>query len=156
MDETASNKEDYSVKQYIKEELTRYHFYEKRIRELQKDIQNFKVKYRDIINDPPIGGSIIKMPDGTPNNQNIVMRLESRLNDMESDLKHYRDRIAIMDNWLGALTEKQYRVAQVYIMRYQCRNVHEAALELNYAEDTVKEYPNRIYERILKKVTKIF
>lgn len=156
MDETASNKEDYSVKQYIKEELTRYHFYEKRIRELQKDIQNFKVKYRDIINDPPIGGSIIKMPDGTPNNQNIVMRLESRLNDMESDLKHYRDRIAIMDNWLGVLTEDQNRVARVYIMRYKCKDVDHAALELEYSRDTVKKYPSKICDRILKKVTKIY
>ena len=109
-----------------------------------------------MINDPPIGGSIIKMPDGTPNDRNLVMRLECKLNDMETNLKYYVNRIDLLNNWLGILTEKQYRVAKVYICQYQCQNVHEAALELNYAESTLKEYPDQIYERIRKKVSKIF
>lgn len=141
---------------YIKEELMRYHMYEDKIKELEDDIYWFKIKYRDMINDPPIGGSIIKMPDGTPNNRNLVMRLECKLNDLETNLKYYKDRIDILNNWLGVLTEKQNRVAKVYICQYQCQNVHNAALDLGYAIDTVKGYPDQIYERIRKKVSKIF
>lgn len=143
-------------KQYIKEELMRYHMYEVKIKELEEEIFRFKLKYRDILNDPPIGGSIIKMPDGTPNNRNIVMRLEYRLNDLETNLRYYKDRIDILNNWLGVLTEKQNKVARVYIMQYQCQNVHDAALDLGYAESTLKDYPDQIYERIRKKVSKIF
>ena len=131
-------------KQYIKEELMRYHMYEDRIKKLEDEIAEFKQVYQDILNDPPIGGSIIKMPDGTPNNQNIVMRLEFKLNDLESN------------HWLGVLTEKQNRVAKVYICQYQCQDIHGAALELGYAESTLKEYPDKIYERIRKKVLKIY
>ena len=98
---------DEREKQYIKEELMRYHLYEERIRKLEDEIYRFKIKYRDLINDPPIGGSIIKMPDGSPNNRNLVMRLESKLNDLETDLKYYRDRISILDNWLGVLIFKR-------------------------------------------------
>ena len=47
------------------------------------------------------------MADGTVINQNIVMRLEYRLADLESNLKYYQERIKILDNWLGVLTEKQ-------------------------------------------------
>lgn len=155
MGKIRTNKEE-RERQYIKEELMRYYMYEDKIKELEEDIRRFKIKYRDMINDPPIGGSIIKRPDGTPNNQNLVMRLECKLNDMETNLKYYKDRIAILDNWLGILTEKQNRVAKVYICQYQCQNVHEAALELDYAESTLKEYPDQIYERIRKKVSKIF
>lgn len=155
MGKIRTSKED-REKQYIKEELMRYHMYEEKIASLKEEIRRFKIKYRDMINDPPIGGSIIKMPDGTPNDRNLVMRLECKLNDMESNLKYYEDRIDILNNWLGILTEKQYRVAKVYICQYQCQNVHEAALELNYAESTLKEYPDQIYERIRKKVSKIF
>ena len=147
---------DEREKQYIKEELMRYHLYEERIRKLEDEIYSFKIKYRDMLNDPPIGGSIIKMPDGSPNNRNLVMRLESKLNDLETELKYYRDRIGILDNWLGVLTEKQYRVAKLYICQYQCKDIHGAALELGSAESTLKEYPEQIYERIRKNVTKIF
>lgn len=147
---------DEREKQYIKEELMRYYMYKDKITKLETEIHRFKIQYRDLINDPPIGGSIIKMPDGSPNNRNLVMRLESKLNDLETDLKYYRDRIGILDNWLGVLTEKQYKVAKLYICQYQCRNVHKAALELDYAESTLKEYPDQICERIRKKVTKIF
>lgn len=143
-------------RQYIKEELMRYYMYKDKIKELEDDIYRFKIKYRDMINDPPVGGSIIKMPDGTPNNQNLVMRLECKLNDLETNLKYYKDRINILNNWLGILTEKQCRVAKVYICQYQCKNVHEAALDLGYAESTLKEYPDKIYERIRKKVKNIF
>ncbi len=155
MGKIRTSKED-REKQYIKEELMRYHMYEEKIESLKEEIRRFKIKYRDIINDPPIGGSIIKTPDGTPNDRNLVMRLECKLNDMETNLKYYVNRIDLLNNWLGILTEKQYRVAKVYICQYQCQNVHEAALELNYAESTLKEYPDQIYERIRKKVSKIF
>lgn len=144
------------IKQYIKEELMRYYLYTDKIAELKIDIKAFKKKYQEILNDPPIGGSIIKIPDGSPNNQNLVMRLECKLNDMETNLKYYEDRIRILNNWLGVLTVKQSRVAKIYICQYQCQNVHEAALELGYAEDTVKGYPDEIYDRIMKKVSKIF
>lgn len=147
---------DEREKQYIKEELMRYYMYKDKVMKLEDEIHRFKIKYRDLINDPPIGGSIIKMPDGSPNNRNLVMRLESKLNDLETELKYYRDRIGILDNWLGVLTEKQYKVAKLYICQYQCKNVADAAAELDYSIDTVKGYPDQIYNRIRKKVTKIF
>ena len=155
MNKIKTSKEE-REKRYIKEELMRYHMYEDRIKKLEDEIAEFKQVYQDILNDPPIGGSIIKMPDGTPNNQNIVMRLEFKLNDLESNLQYYKSRIDILNNWLGVLTEKQNRVAKVYICQYQCQDIHRAALELGYAESTLKEYPDKIYERIRKKVLKIY
>lgn len=144
------------MKQYIKEELMRYHLYEEKIEELKDEIRQFKIEYQEILNDPPIGGSIIKLPDGTPGDENIVMRLERRLNDMESNLRYYESRIDVLDNWLGMLTYKQNHVARIYICQYQCQNIHDAALELGYAESTLKEYPDKICERILRKVNKFF
>lgn len=143
-------------RQYIKEELMRYYMYKDKITELKVEIEQFKKEYREILNDPPIGGSIIKMPDGTPNNQNIVMRLESKLNDMESNLLYYKERINTLNKWLGILTEMQYKIAKVYICQYQCQNVHSASLELQYAEDTIKQYTDRITKRIQEKFNKIF
>lgn len=143
-------------KQYIKEELMRYHMYEDRIEELSTKIADFNREYQDILNNPPIGGSIVKMADGTVINQNIVMRLEYRLADLESNLKYYQERIKILDNWLGVLTEKQSKVAKIYICQYQCQDIHGAAIDLGYAESTLKEYPDKIYERIRRKVLKIY
>ena len=91
----------------------RYHMYEDRIEELSTKIADFNREYQDILNNPPIGGSVVKMADGTVINQNIVMRLEYRLADLESNLKYYQERIKILDNWLGVLTEKQSKVAKM-------------------------------------------
>lgn len=143
-------------KQFIKEELMRYHMYSDKVKELKQEIEDFKIEYQYIMNNPPVGGSVIKMPDGTVVDKNLVLRLEGKLGVMVNNLKYYKDRVDTLNKWMGMLTEKQKDVALVYFCEYQCKNVHEVALELGYAEDTIKEYQSTITGRIHKKFKKIF
>lgn len=142
------------LKSFIKEELQRYYMYIARRDELETELDNFDIKYREIVNDPPIGGSIIKMPDGSPNNDNIVMRLLRKRVDIESNLLYYKNRVDTIEKWLDILTYKQKKFALVYICEYQCKNIKEAALEIKYAEDTVKHGTDPIINKIYKSFTK--
>lgn len=150
MGKIKTSKED-REKQYIKEELMRYHMYEEKIASLKEEICRFKIKYRDMINDPPIGGSIIKMPDGTPNDRNLVMRLECKLNDMETNLLYYENQLHMLDQWLYVLTPEQRDVIKVYVCEYQCQNRRHAALDLKCGEDNVKKRMDDGVRRIRKK-----
>ncbi len=145
---TSKEKQD---KRYIKEELMRYHMYESKIASLKNDIANFKKKYKDILNDPPIGGSIIKMPDGTPNEKNIVMRLEYKLNDLENNLQYYESQIHRLNNWLYVLTPEQRKIIKLYVCEYQCQERGHAAAELKCDENNVKNGTERGIERIRKR-----
>lgn len=138
-------------KRCIKEELMRYHLYERKIEALKEEIRLFKIEYSEILNDPPIGGSVIKMPDGAKENQNLVMRLEGRLNDLESNLQYYINQVHRLNNWLTVLTADQYRVIMKYVCEYQCQERSHAALELKCSEDNVKDRMNDGIERIRKK-----
>ncbi len=141
---------------YIKEELMRYYMYKDKIQEIQNDIIQFKQHYQEVLNNPHIGGSIINVQKNNSEKQNIVMRLEYQLADLESNLKYYESRIAELDRWLSSLTDIQYQIAVVYICQYQCKDAYGASLELNYAQDTIKAYTDRILKRIQKKFNKIF
>jgi len=141
---------------YIKEELMRYYMYKDKIQEIQNDIIQFKQHYQEVLNNPHIGGSIINVQKNNSEKQNIVMRLEYQLADLESTLKYYESRIAELDRWLSSLTDIQYQIAVVYICQYQCKDAYGASLELNYAQDTIKAYTDRILKRIQKKFNKIF
>lgn len=149
MGKIRTSKED-REKQYIKEELMRYHLYEEKIEELKDEIRQFKIEYQEILNDPPIGGSIIKLPDGTSGDENIVMRLERRLNDMETNLQYYTNRLHILNQWLRVLTQEQRNVIKVYVCLYQCQDRSHAAIELKCSEDNVKKRTNDGVRRIMK------
>lgn len=143
-------------KRYIKEELMRYYIYQEQLRKAESDIQRFLVKYRDMINDPPIGGSIIKMPDGTPDGRNMVMRLECHLADLKRNKRFIERQIALLDSWLAVLTHAQYEAVLLYVCEYQCQDRRHAALELQ-SEDSglkkrVKRAINRIYTKFYKNV----
>ncbi len=155
MGKIKTSKED-REKQYIKEELMRYHMYEEKIASLKEEICRFKIKYRDMINDPPIGGSIIKMPDGTPNDRNLVMRLECKLNDMETNLLYYENQLHMLDQWLYVLTPEQRDVIKVYVCEYQCQNRRYAANDLGCDENNVKNATERGIKRIRKKIKEFF
>lgn len=148
------SKEEYE-KQFIQDELMRYYFYIDKRDEYKKEVDEFKSIYREAINDPSFGGSVAKMPDGSPDNSHIVIKLGGKLFDLESNFKYYENRVNTLVMWLGMLTEKQKRMALVYFCEYQCNNIHEAALELDYAEDTVKHCVKPIVNRIYKKFKKI-
>lgn len=141
---------------YIKEELMRYYMYKDKVYELENEIQQFKQHYQEVISNPHVGGSVITLQSGNHQKQNIVMRLEYQLADLEGNLRYYRSRVAELERWLAVLSANQYAVAKVYICQYQCKNVYQASLELNYAPDTIKAYTNHILKRIQKAFTKIF
>lgn len=155
MNKIRTSKED-REKQYIKEELMRYHMYEEKIESLKEEIRRFKIKYRDIINDPPIGGSIIKMPDGTPNDRNIVMRLECKLNDMETNLQYYENQLHVLNQWLYVLTPEQRKIIKLYVCEYQCQSRRHAANDLGCDENNVKNATERGIKRIRKKIKEFF
>ncbi|NBJ65258.1 hypothetical protein D5266_08720 [bacterium c-19] len=141
---------------YIKEELMRYYMYKEKIQEIENDIIQFKQHYQEVLNHPHFGGSIIHVQGNSGEKQNIVMRLEYQLADLQSNLTYYQSRIAELDRWLSVLTDIQYQIAMIYICQYQCKDVYGASLELNYAQDTIKAYTDRILKRIQKKFNKIF
>lgn len=136
------------TKQYIKDELKRYYMYYDRVMELRKEIASFKDEYQEILNDPPIGGSIIKMPDGTPSGKNIVMRMRCKLNGLEANLEYYEDRLDTLDKWMDMLTPPLLEVVKIYVLEYQCENMHEAAIANGLSEDVVHKYTNRAIKSI--------
>ena len=51
-------------------------------------------------------------------------------------------------NWMDCLTESQCKVISVYVMKYQCDNLREAARETGFSIDTVNKYTKRAINRI--------
>lgn len=141
-------------KRYIKEELMRYHLYHDQLQKAENDIAEFKYKYHNLINDPPIGGSIIKLPDGTPNNSNMVIRLEGELADMRENKRAIEKQIAHLDSWLSALTQAQYRAVLIYVCEYQCQERAHAALDIPCTEEALKDIVERAINRIYTKFYK--
>lgn len=141
-------------KKYIKEELMRYHYYQEQLQKINDDIRRFKVRYNDLINDPPIGGSIIKLPDGTPDSSNLVIRLQGRLNSMQEDKHTIEKQIARVDSWLAALTHAQYEAVLLYVCEYQCQDRRHAALELQSEDSGLKKRVKRAIDRIYTKFYK--
>lgn len=141
-------------KQFIKEELMRYHMYSDKVKELEQEIEDFKIEYQYIMNNPPVGGSVIKMPDGTVVDKNLVLRLEGKLGVMVNNLKYYKDRVDTLNKWMGMLTLSQLMIVKVYVCEYQCQDRWHAATDLKIDSETVKTQTNRAIKRIHKKFTK--
>lgn len=136
------------LKKYIKGELMNYYLYLSKYYELMDE------KY--ILRNKSVGGSFAPMPDG-PNSSGdgLPHRIVMHESSVEILQQPFVDKLEIIDSWLSILTESQYNVIKTYVMKYQCENAHEAALELKYEEDTLNKYTRRAINRIYSRITKI-
>lgn len=148
------NKEK-QVKKYIKGELMNYYLYLEKV----KDLKIQKRLNDEISDNPPIGGSFAKMPDGSTSRDGQPHRIAINKCKIESELNFYQNKLDTLDNWMNILTKPLYDVVKVYVMMYQCENMHEASIELSftakYEEDTINKYTKRAVDRIYSKVNKI-
>lgn len=144
-----------NLKKYIKRELMNYYIYLEKVIELEAQ----KRKFKDMSNNPPVGGSIIKMPDGSTGKDGQQHRIAINKCDVESNLKYYQNKLDTLDSWLNILTKPLHDVVKVYVLEYQCENLHEASIVLSfygkYEEDTINKYTRRAVDRIYTKIKKI-
>lgn len=136
-----------SIKKYIKGELTNYYLYLDKLNEIRS-------KTRPLYGQNP-GGSVIKMPNGSQACDGIQHRTIIHNEGVYMDCEPFIEKLERIDNWMNILTESQHNVVKVYVMKYQCEDTHRAALELQFAEDTVKKYTNRAINRIYSRINKI-
>ena len=140
-----------NLKKFIKDELSRYYLY----RDLMNQYQEIVDMYGDEQNNPSVGGSTMRMPDSSQGNQSPQERLTNNKIDAESNRAYYQYRLDTLDNWMGILTQAQHDTIKVYVMKYQCKQLNDAANELNYKTDTIEKNMERAISRIYSKIKKI-
>lgn len=143
-------------RQYIKEELMRYYMYQDKCEELKQALLQYQQYYKDTLENPHIGGSIIKVSSNHPEYTNVVMRLESKKADLENNLIYYKAKIYELETWMHVLTFSQREVIMKYVCEYQCQKREKAANDLHCDSETVKKQTERGIERIRKHFPKIF
>lgn len=136
-----------ATKKYIKSELMNYYLYLSKYYEL-----NYK-KYA--LFHKSIGGSVIPMPDGSCVNDSAQHRAVMRQSEVEMLQQPYIDKMEMIDKWTSVLTKSQFDVVKIYVMKYQCENIHEASLEAKYEEDTINKYTKRAVDRIYSRIKNI-
>lgn len=136
---------------FIKEELMRYYWYIEKYIDIEAHLNEFKKQYEELLNDPPVGGSIITRASGSPDYTNIVIKMEGKLFDLKSNLKYYEKRLDMLDTWLDSLTMTQRNVVLVYVCEYQCRDIEEVSFQLNYATSNVNNVSKRSIQKIYQK-----
>lgn len=138
------------TKNFIKNELMNYYFYLEKRNEYHELVK----QYEDLQNDPSIGGSLAKMPERSQCNLSPQVRIAYDKIDAESNLTYYEYKLNVLDSWMNVLTESLHNVVKMYVMKYQCENLHEASIYLGYEEDTVNKYTKRAIDRIYGKIKK--
>lgn len=141
------NKET-QTENFVKNELMNYYFYLEKKNEYEEIVRN----YEDLQNDPPIGGSLVKMPESLQNGLSLQERLVLSKVDAESNLRYYRHKLDILDSWMNILTESQHDIVKQYVMINQCRNAGAAGCKIGYREITVKMQTKRAINRIISKM----
>lgn len=139
------------AKGFIKRELMNYYFY----LELMKEYQDIVNTFSDLQDNPSAGGSVIKAPDSSRGNTSAQERLTYNKIDAESNLQYYQYKLSVLDSWMNVLTEAQHDTIKVYVMKYRCKQLDDAADELNYKRDTVEKNVERAINRIYGKIKKI-
>lgn len=137
-------------RKFIKEELKRYYIYKDKVAELNAEIKKCKRKYKEEVNDPHVGGSIAKRPENMNQKDNVVMKWEGRIADLESNKRYYRNQCHRINQWLSVLTESQYTIVMKYVCEYQCEDRWHAATDLKCDSETVKTQTKLAIERIRK------
>ncbi|MCI9312693.1 MAG: hypothetical protein HFE68_04935 [Erysipelotrichaceae bacterium] len=143
-------KQEKHIDKRIKEELTRYYEYKEKIPKLKARKKQCELDYKYELNNPPYGGSVVKMPQGNNEKDPVAMKWEKILAGIDSELEHCERQVHKINNWLSVLTQEQYNVITVYVCKYQCHNRSHAALDLKCGEDNVKDRMNDGIERIRK------
>lgn len=144
----ARTKQEKHIDRRIKEELTRYYEYSDDICRLEVRKKRCLSAYEYEMDNPPFGGSIVKMPEGSNEKDPIVMKWEKILADIDRDIKRIEAQVHKINNWLSVLTPDQYRVIIKYVCEYQCRNRSHAAAILQCSEGNVKDRMNDGIKRI--------
>ncbi len=144
------NKET-QVKNFIKNELMNYYFYLERRIECEETVK----MYEEMCNDPSVGSSLAKMPEPSQMGLSPQERIVYNKADAESNLMYYEFKLETLDSWMNVLTEAQHDTVKVYVMKYQCEDIEQAASELNYQIDTVNKNTRRAIKRIYSNMKKI-
>lgn len=139
------------AKGFIKRELMNYYFY----LELMQEYKDMVNTFSDLQDNPSTGGSVIKVPDSSRGNKSAQERLTYNKIDAESNLQYYQYKLSILDSWMNILTEAQHDTIKVYVMKYRCKQLDDAADELNYKRSTVEKNVERAINRIYGKIKKI-
>lgn len=139
--------EEKDTKKHIKRELMNYYLYLNEYYKLER-----RAKEAGQVS---AGGSIIKMPDGVMDGQSPQERARKRVSAIEEIQAYYGGKLDKLDSWMNILTESQYNVVKEYVMKNQCEDMHKAALELKYSEETIKKFTKRAIDRIYSRIKKI-
>lgn len=128
------------MKKYIKGELMNYYLLKSRWYEL------LDKKYFLYHKSP--GGSIVRAPEGQCSKDGIQHQVAMNESAIAMEQEPLYQRMEKIRNWMDCLTESQCKVISVYVMKYQCDNLREAARETGFSIDTVNKYTKRAINRI--------
>ena len=128
------------MKKYIKGELMSYYLLKSRWYEL------LDKKYFLYHKSP--GGSIVRAPEGQCSKDGIQHQAAMNESAIAMEQEPLYQRMEKIRNWMDCLTESQCKVISVYVMKYQCDNLREAARETGFSIDTVNKYTKRAINRI--------
>lgn len=139
--------EEKDTKKHIKRELMNYYLYLNEYYKLEEKAHE--------VGRVSSGGSIIKMPDGVMDGLSPQERASKRVSAIEEIQEYYEDKLDKLDSWMNILTESQHNIVKEYVLKNQCEDMHKAALELKYSEETIKKFTKRAIDRIYSRIRKI-
>ena len=133
---------------FIESEIMNYNYHKVMRRKYQEMIDLLNQEYNYLLHNPPIGGSIIKMPSGSYNNSNWQLEFKGKIGKFEEKRNLEDLYIKRVDKWLSEISFDSKHLEVVELFMKQGFDAVVVADEVGYAEKNIY----RIKDSVLNKI----
>lgn len=139
---------------FIESEIMNYNYHKVMRRKYQDKIDELNQEYNYLLHNPPIGGSIIKMPSRSYNNSNWQLEFKGKIGRFEEKRNLEDSYIKRVDKWLSEISFDSKHLEVVELFMKQGNDAVVVADEVGYAEKNIYRIKdsvlNKIYLRFFK------
>lgn len=133
---------------FIESEIMNYNYHKVMRMKYQETIDCLNQEYNYLLHNPPIGGSIIKMPSGSYNNSNWQLEFKGKIGRFEEKRNLEDLYIKRVDKWLSEISFDSKHLEVVELFMKQGFDAVVVADEVGYAEKNIY----RIKDSVLNKI----
>jgi len=133
---------------YIESELMNYYWHLAEWKRYDDEINRLKEEYNEKLNDPSVGGSIVKMPDGNQENSPWQIEMSGKIYLLEEKKSIEEMYLNRCDEWLSVCTPAQEKMFHQYVMIQQCTDAFKAGQLTGFSENNVKKSRERVLNKI--------
>lgn len=136
-------------KQYVKAELMNYHYYKECWEQLNQKIIQCSNDYEERLNDPLRRTTDVPLFSSPPKHSPWQIEQTSKIIALQERLKLYERDLAIIDQWLHALSPAQSEAVIAYVIERQCSQLEQAAQQLHRSSEAIQKATDRAISKIV-------